>query len=235
MVRYRRVLLVSLAAFATMGIAVANADAPTITGYPNQIKKVNLDGYVFQTSYSLGANTGFTFQQTYGPKTVSAHGVPDDGQRFIRNYVAMPVGNKMLMVTWYLEDGTIVDVFVMNFQTRRRFRCCPARGPTQWPEPAQPGDGEGSGAGREPDSSSVNRDLCSMVAAVAPLLAGRQLSSGQRDEACRDPQTASPRVAQATPTLSPSETTKRASGARSCHGAVQRSAEAAVDSPGAAA
>ena len=33
------------------------------------------------------------------------------------NYVAMPVGNKMLMVTWYLDDGTITDVFVMNFQT----------------------------------------------------------------------------------------------------------------------
>ena len=117
MVRYRRALLVTLAAFATMGITAASADAPTITGYPNQIRKVNLDGYVLQTSYSLGANTGFTFQQTYGPTTVSAHAVPDDGQRFISNYVAMPVGNKMLMVTWYLDDGTITDTFVMNFQT----------------------------------------------------------------------------------------------------------------------
>ena len=34
MVRYRKALLVSFAAFATMGIAVANADAPTITGFP---------------------------------------------------------------------------------------------------------------------------------------------------------------------------------------------------------
>jgi hypothetical protein len=135
MVRYRRVLLVSLAAFATMGIAVANADAPTITGYPNQIKKVNLDGYVFQTSYSLGANTGFTFQQTYGPKTVSAHGVPDDGQRFIRNYVAMPVGNKLLMVTWYLEDGTIVDVFVMNFQSGVVSDVAPHQDPPNGPSP----------------------------------------------------------------------------------------------------
>ena len=41
MVRYRRALLVSLAAFATMGIAVASADAPTITGFPNQINKVD--------------------------------------------------------------------------------------------------------------------------------------------------------------------------------------------------
>ena len=117
MVRYRRVLLVALAAFATMGIAVANADAPTITGFPNQINQVDLNGYVIQTSYPLGANTGFTFQQTYGTKTVSAHAVPDNGQRFVSNYVAMPVGNKMLMVTWYLDNGTITDVFVMNFQT----------------------------------------------------------------------------------------------------------------------
>jgi hypothetical protein len=72
---------------------------------------------VIQTSYTLGANTGFTFQQTYGTTTVSAHAVPDNGQRFVSNYVAMPVGNKMLMVTWYLVDGTITDVFVMNFQT----------------------------------------------------------------------------------------------------------------------
>ena len=117
MVRYRKALIVSLAAFATMGIAVANADAPTITGFPNQINKVDLNGYVLQTSYPLGANTGSTFQQTYGSTTVSAHAVPDNGQRFVSNYVAMPVGNKMLMVTWYLNDGTITDVFVMNLQT----------------------------------------------------------------------------------------------------------------------
>ena len=114
---FRRVFLVSVVAFATMGIAAASAEAPTITGYPTQIRKVDLSGYVLQTSYSLGANTGFTFQQTYGSKTVSAHAVPDDGQRFLSNYVAMPVGNKMVMVTWYLDDGTITDVFVMNFQT----------------------------------------------------------------------------------------------------------------------
>jgi hypothetical protein len=117
MARYGRTLLVLLAIFATMAIAVANADAPTITGYPSQINQVDLNGYVLQTSYPLGANTGFTFQQTYGARTVSAHAVPDNGQRFFSNYVAMPVGNKMVMVTWYLDDGTITDVFVMNFQT----------------------------------------------------------------------------------------------------------------------
>ena len=135
MVRFTRLLLVSLAALATMGIAAASADAPTITGYPNQIRKIDLSGYVFQTSYSLGANTGFTFQQTYGAKTVSAHAVPDDGQRFISNYVAMPVGNKLLMVTWYLDDGTITDVFVMNFQSGVVSDVAPHPDPPNGPSP----------------------------------------------------------------------------------------------------
>jgi hypothetical protein len=135
MSRYRRVLLVSFAAFVTMGVAVANADAPTITGYPNQIRKVDLNGYVFQTSYSLGANTGFTFQQTYAHTTVSAHAVPDNGQRFVFSYVAMPVGNKMLMVTWYLDDGTITDVFVMNFQTGIVSDVAPHADPPNGPSP----------------------------------------------------------------------------------------------------
>jgi hypothetical protein len=135
MVRYSRLLLVSVVAFATMGIAVAAADAPTITGYPSRIAKVNLDGYVLQTSYSLGANTGFTFEQTYGAKTVSAHAVPDDGQRFISNYVAMPVGNKMLMVTWYLDDGTITDVFVFNVQTGVVSDVAPHPDPPNGPSP----------------------------------------------------------------------------------------------------
>jgi hypothetical protein len=132
---FRRVFLVSVVAFATMGIAAASAEAPTITGYPTQIRKVDLSGYVLQTSYSLGANTGFTFQQTYGSKTVSAHAVPDDGQRFLSNYVAMPVGNKMVMVTWYLDDGTITDVFVMNFQTGVVSDVAPHQDPPNGPGP----------------------------------------------------------------------------------------------------
>ena len=118
MIRFKRVVVVSLAVFALTGIAVANADAPTITGFPNQIRRVDLAGYKFITSYPLGANAGFTFEQTYlAGGTVSAHPLPPTGQVFTSNYVAMPVGNKMLMVTWYLDDGTLTDVFVMNFQT----------------------------------------------------------------------------------------------------------------------
>ena len=118
MTRSTRLVIVALAVFATTGIAVATADAPTITGFPNEIRKVDLAGYKLVTSYPLGANTGFTFEQTYLPGgKVSAHALPPTGQVFIANYVAMPVGNEQLMVTWYADNGTLNDVFVMNFQT----------------------------------------------------------------------------------------------------------------------
>ena len=120
MMRSKRLLIVSLVVFATTGIAVATADAPTITGFPNQIRKVDLAGYQLVTNYPLGANTGFTFEQTYlaGGK-VSAHALPfaAGDPVFVSNYVAMPVGNKQLMVTWYADNGALNDVFVMNFQT----------------------------------------------------------------------------------------------------------------------
>ncbi len=118
MIRYKRLAVVALAVFVTSGITVATADAPTITGFPNQIRTVDLAGYKLITSYPLGANTGFTFEQTYlsGWK-VSARALPPTGQTFISNYVAMPVGNKQLMVTWYADNGALNDVFVMNFQT----------------------------------------------------------------------------------------------------------------------
>src|SRR5262245_40925202 len=118
MIRYRRALVISLAVFATMGIATATADAPTITGFPNEIRTVDLAGYKLVTSYPLGTNTGLTFEQTYLPGgKVSAHPLPPTGQTFVSNYVAMPVANKLLMVTWYTDSGTLTDVFNMNFQT----------------------------------------------------------------------------------------------------------------------
>jgi hypothetical protein len=116
--RWKWPLVVAILAFGVIGIGTATADAPTITGFPDQIRTVDLAGYKLQTSYPLGANTGLTFEQTYLPGgKVSAHPVPATGQTFEANYVAMPVANKMLMVTWYADDGTLFDVFVMNFQT----------------------------------------------------------------------------------------------------------------------
>lgn len=70
----RRLLLISFAVFALSGIAIAAANAPSITGYPNQISKVDLTGYTIQTSYTLGRNAGHTFVQVYTtPSTVTAH------------------------------------------------------------------------------------------------------------------------------------------------------------------
>ena len=173
MVRYRKALLVSLVAFATMGIAVANADAPTITGFPNQINQVDLSGYVIQTSYPLGANTGFTFQQTYGATTVSAHAVPDNGQRFVSNYVAMPVGNKMLMVTWYLDERHDHGRIRHELPDGHRFRCrsAPEHACRAWS--AESGHGEGPRKGPGPDSSSVSSN------SARSLRSGRHITRGR--------------------------------------------------------
>lgn len=118
----RRTLLVVLlvAAIAFFGASRAAAHGGGVTGYPLQINKVDLDGYVLQTSYTLGVNTGNTFEQTYLPggkfsaKCVSGPFAPCTGGA---NYVAMPVGHKELMVTWYLDNGTLIDVFVFNFKS----------------------------------------------------------------------------------------------------------------------
>jgi hypothetical protein len=118
--RFKWALVLALAAFVSMGVTTAVADAPSITGFPNEIRKVDLVGYKLVTSYPLGTNTGNTFQQTYlhnGRFSAVGLAGPFTGQTFSANYVAMPVAHKLLMVTWYTDAGTLVDVFVMNFTT----------------------------------------------------------------------------------------------------------------------
>ena len=120
MKRRRSVVAVLVAVFTMFGAAQVGARGIDITGYPKQINKVDLSGYVIQTSYTLGVNTGNTFEQTYlsegkfSAKCVSGPFAPCEGAG---NYVAMPVGQKQLMVTWYLDDGTLIDVFVFNFRS----------------------------------------------------------------------------------------------------------------------
>lgn len=120
MKRRSLLVVVVVAIVALLGAAQALAHERSITGYPNQINRVDLDGYVLQTSYTLGVNTGNTFEQTYLPggkftaKCVSGPFAPCTGGA---NYVAMPVDHKQLMVTWYLDDGTLIDVFVFNFDS----------------------------------------------------------------------------------------------------------------------
>ncbi|MBV9415737.1 MAG: hypothetical protein JO363_12220 [Solirubrobacterales bacterium] len=85
------------------------------------VKRFDLNGYVIDTDYSLGRNTGNTFRQTYRHRTVQGVPIkgPFVGTKFPReDYVAMPIGNHELYVAWLdPKKHALVDVFVMNFAT----------------------------------------------------------------------------------------------------------------------
>ncbi len=122
----------SIAAYAAVTSATA-AGAPARPAAAGAVKTFNLSGYVLNTAYTQGRNTGNTFQQTYKSGTV--HGVPIKGPyvgtKFpVEDYVAMPIGNHELYVTW-LDPKThvLVDVFVMNFSTGKVFDYAPAAKP----------------------------------------------------------------------------------------------------------
>jgi hypothetical protein len=90
-------------------------------GFPPSVQRFDLSGYKIETRYTLGRNTGNTFQQTYTAST--AQGVPVEGP-FVGttfppvDYVALPIAHKTLYIAW-LDPSThaIVDAFVMNFKT----------------------------------------------------------------------------------------------------------------------
>jgi hypothetical protein len=89
-------------------------------GFPPSVARFDLSGYVLQTKYTLGRNTGNTFQQTYTADSVQ--GVPTEGpfvgQTFPpAKYVALPVAHKTLYVVWQNDAFDIIDAFVMNFRT----------------------------------------------------------------------------------------------------------------------
>jgi hypothetical protein len=93
------------------------------------LTRFNLNGYVINADYSLGRNTGNTFQQTYGTSMVQGVPIagPDVGVTFPpEDYVALPIGHHELYVTW-LDPSTyaIVDVFVMNFSTHTVYDYAP--------------------------------------------------------------------------------------------------------------
>jgi hypothetical protein len=85
------------------------------------VKRFNLNGYVIDTDYSLGRNTGNTFRQSYKRSTVKGVPIkgPFVGTKFpAEDYVAMPIGNHELYVAWLdPKKHALVDVFVMNFAT----------------------------------------------------------------------------------------------------------------------
>jgi hypothetical protein len=106
--------------------------AATQTGHhPGKLSltRFDLKGYVINAKYTLGRNTGNTFQQTYQDSTVLGVPIagPNVGVTFpTEDYVALPIGNHELYVTW-LDPSTdaIVDVFVMNFQTHTVYDFAP--------------------------------------------------------------------------------------------------------------
>jgi hypothetical protein len=90
-------------------------------GFPPNVDRVNLSGYKIQATYTLGANTGNTFEQTYTGTTVQ--GVPIAGP-YVGNvfppadYVALSIAPHTVYIVW--QDPTthaILDAFVMNFKT----------------------------------------------------------------------------------------------------------------------
>jgi hypothetical protein len=98
-------------------------------GFPPSVDRFNLAGYKIETSYTLGRNTGNTFDQTYQAGTVQGVPVkgPAVGQTFPPvNYVAMQVAPKTLYVAWLdPQSNAIVDAFVMNFRTHVVFDYAP--------------------------------------------------------------------------------------------------------------
>jgi hypothetical protein len=89
-------------------------------GFPPSVTRFDLSGYVLETKYTLGRNTGNTFQQTYTGDSVQ--GVPTEGpyvgQHFDpAKYVALPVAHKTLYVVWQDPAFNLIDAFVMNFKT----------------------------------------------------------------------------------------------------------------------
>jgi opacity protein-like surface antigen len=117
----------SIGAYAAAASATATA-RPSHTAHAGaakagspSVKRFNLSGYVINTDYSLGRNTGNTFQQTYKAATVIGVPIagPYVGTKFPReDYVAMPIGNHELYVAWQdTKTHALLDVFVMDFAT----------------------------------------------------------------------------------------------------------------------
>jgi hypothetical protein len=116
----------SIGVYAAVTSAVASAGAGHAVRAHSakagpSVKRFNLNGYVIDTDYSLGRNTGNTFQQTYKRSTVKGVPIkgPFVGTKFpAEDYVAMPIGNHELYVAWQdPKKHALVDVFVMNFAT----------------------------------------------------------------------------------------------------------------------
>jgi len=111
-------------------VAATTASASPAHHYaPVSLNRLNLTGFVVNAKYTLGRNTGNTFQQAYSNGTVLGTPIagPNVGVKFpTEDYVALPISDNQVYITW-LDPATdaIVDVFVMNLQTHTVYDYAP--------------------------------------------------------------------------------------------------------------
>lgn len=121
------VLGAGVTAAATM--ATAASATPARHSPPLSLQRLDLKGFVVNTDYTLGRNTGNTFQQVYADGTVLGTPIagPYVGTTFpTEDYVAVPISRDQVYITW-LDPSTdaIVDVFVMNLSTHTVYDYAP--------------------------------------------------------------------------------------------------------------
>ena len=115
---------------AAVAATTASASASPAHHYaPVSLNRLNLKGFVVNAKYTLGTNTGNTFQQVYSDGTVLGTPIagPNVGVKFpTEDYVALPISDNQVYITW-LDPATdaIVDVFVMNLQTHTVYDYAP--------------------------------------------------------------------------------------------------------------
>jgi hypothetical protein len=115
---------------AAVAATTASASASPAHHYaPVSLNRLNLKGFVVNAKYTLGRNTGNTFQQAYSDGTVLGTPIagPNVGVKFpTEDYVALPISDDQVYITW-LDPATdaIVDVFVMNLQTHTVYDYAP--------------------------------------------------------------------------------------------------------------
>jgi hypothetical protein len=131
----KRVRLAAAAAAVVLlgggGAAVAATASASPAGHnaPLSLNRINLKGFVVNAKYTLGTNTGNTFQQVYGSGMVQGTPIagPNVGVKFpAEDYVAVPISDDQIYITWQdPKTHAIVDVFVMNLQTHTVFDYAP--------------------------------------------------------------------------------------------------------------
>jgi hypothetical protein len=130
--RFRLAAAAAVVALLSAGAAVAATTASASPAHheaPVSLNRVNLNGFVVNAKYTLGRNTGNTFQQAYSNGTVLGTPIagPNVGVTFpTEDYVALPISDDQIYITW-LDPSTdaIVDVFVMNLRTHTVYDYAP--------------------------------------------------------------------------------------------------------------